>query len=379
MFALAVYLQPVAADTGWSHAAISSAMTLVFIVMGVSGFFWGAASDRFGARPVVLAGAAILGIGLIVASQARSVFVFQIAYGILVGIAAGAFVAPIIATTSLWFDKHVGLAVSLVTCGFGVAPLTLSPLTAWLITEHGWRSTMFTIGVGAMIAMALAALFIRRPPQIAPVVTSAPIVNGCGDFVSTLRSPKFLALAGAYFFCCAAHSGPIFHTISYAMMCGVPTMAAVSIYSIEGLAGFGGRLIFGIAADKIGVKQVLIAGLLMQAIVISLYVHATKLPHFYALAVLLGTAYSGVMPLYAVLARSYFSPSIMGGVLGAATMASCFGMSVGPVAGGWLFDQFGDYTWLYLGSAAVGLAAAAIALAFPKLQARAQELAPAPA
>jgi MFS family permease len=56
----------------------------------------------------------------------------------------------------------------------------------------------------------------------------------------------------------------------------------------------------------------------------------------------------------------------MGGVLGAAVMASSLGMSFGPVAGGWLFDTFGNYAWMYLGSAAAGLAAFVIAFSFPK-------------
>src|SRR5438445_10817894 len=56
MFSLAVYLQPMSVDTCWSRTGISSAMTLDFLVMGVAGFGWGAASDRFGPRAVVLAG-----------------------------------------------------------------------------------------------------------------------------------------------------------------------------------------------------------------------------------------------------------------------------------------------------------------------------------
>jgi MFS family permease len=72
------------------------------------------------------------------------------------------------------------------------------------------------------------------------------------------------------------------------------------------------------------------------------------------------------MPLYAVLARQYFSPLIMGGVLGAATMASSIGMSFGPLAGGWAFDTYGTYAWLYIGSAIVGLGAVIIALGFSK-------------
>ena len=71
------------------------------------------------------------------------------------------------------------------------------------------------------------------------------------------------------------------------------------------------------------------------------------------------------MPLYASLAREAFSPRILGTVLGAASLLSSMGMALGPLLGGWLYDRFGTYTWLYIGSMSVGLAAAAIALLFP--------------
>jgi MFS family permease len=378
MFALAVYLQPIADDTGWSRASISSAMTLVFILMGASGFAWGMASDRFGARPVVCVGAVLLGLGLILASRAQSALAFQLAYGGLVGIAGGAFFAPIIATTTLWFEKNLVLAVSLVSAGFGVAPLTLSPLTAWLIGQYGWRTSMLLVGILVLAVIIPTAFFLRRPPALAPVAAGGTPVAGAQESATwdAIKSRPFLALAGAYFFCCAAHSGPIFHTISYAMLCGVPAMAAVSIYSIEGLAGLGGRVLFGVLGDRFGAKPVLIVGLLVQALVIAAYVEAGELQDFYVLATILGASYGGVMPLYAALARGYFSPRIMGGVLGAATMASSLGMSLGPVAGGWAYDTLGDYAWLYLGSAGAGLAAVAIAFAFPK---PAQSLVPQPA
>jgi MFS family permease len=81
MFSLAVYLEPMSADTGWPRAGISSAMTLDFLVMGVASFGWGMASDRFGARIVVLAGAVLLGLGLLLASRTTSLIEFQLTYG----------------------------------------------------------------------------------------------------------------------------------------------------------------------------------------------------------------------------------------------------------------------------------------------------------
>src|SRR5256885_8198037 len=97
MFSLAVLLGPISAATGWSRAAISSAMTLDFLVMGFAGFAWGAASDRLGTRVVVLTGAIILGAGLWLASRATSAPMFQLGFGVFVGVACGAFISPRIA------------------------------------------------------------------------------------------------------------------------------------------------------------------------------------------------------------------------------------------------------------------------------------------
>ncbi|TGV46636.1 MFS transporter, partial [bacterium M00.F.Ca.ET.141.01.1.1] len=93
----AIFLEPISLDTNWSRTGISSAMTLNFLVMGLGGFAWGSIYDRVGARPVVLAGAVLLGLSLVVASRATSLIVFQLSYGIIVGLAASAFFAPMIA------------------------------------------------------------------------------------------------------------------------------------------------------------------------------------------------------------------------------------------------------------------------------------------
>ncbi len=205
-----------------------------------------------------------------------------------------------------------------------------------------------------------AALLVRQAPEATP--SRAAAKGAAGDpgaglsVAAALRSPQFLVLALTFFACCAAHSGPIFHMVSYAMLCGIPAMTAVSIYSVEGLSGLGGRLLLGILADRLGAKRVLIGGLLVQALASGTYLYVSKLGE-----------------LYAVLAREYFGPRIMGTVFGAATMVSSLGMALGPWAGGMIFDTFHDYRWLYIGALSVGLGAMAIALAFPPLPSRSRE------
>ena len=185
-----------------------------------------------------------------------------------------------------------------------------------------------------------------------------------------LRSAPFLILVVTSFLSCATHSGPIFHTVSYAVTCGIPLMAAVSVYSMEGLAGMGGRLVFGLLGDRFGAARVLVLALLAQAIVVLGYVYARELGSFYAVAALFGFTYAGVMPLFAVIARENFPLRMMGTVIGGTTMASSFGMALGPVVGGLIYDTFSSYAWLFIGAFSLGIGAFLAALAFTRLPRR---------
>ena len=376
MFALAVFLQPLSEATGWSRAGLSATMTVNFLAMGAAGFFWGWLTDRFGPRPALLAGGALLGLGLVWSSRATSLVEYQFVYGILVGVASGAVFAPLMATVTSWFDTQRSLAVSLVSAGMGVAPMTVSPFARWLVSNYDWRFSQLVIGLAAWAIMIPTALLVRRPPALAAAQAhvDAPEAPSVG---AALRSPQFIVIALTFFCCCATHSGPIFHTVSYALACGVPAMAAVTIYSVEGLAGLGGRLIFGLAGDRFGAKPALVVGLMIQAIAAGAYFFVGRLPEFYAVAVVFGAAYGGVMPLYSVLIRESFPLAMIGRIMGAATMVSTLGMAIGPLAGGWAYDHYGSYAWLYIGSFGIGWGAVFVALMFRPAVRR--ELAPAAA
>jgi len=181
---------------------------------------------------------------------------------------------------------------------------------------------------------------------------------------AALMSPQFAVLGLTYFLCCATHSGPLFHTMSYAVSCGLPIMAAVSIYSVEGLSGLAGRIGFGLLGDRFGAKRAFVGGLAVQAVAAGAYMFVHEQYQFYGVAIVFGFAYAGVMPLYAVLVRENFPVQIIGTVVGAATMASCLGMATGPLIGGVIFDTYGTYRWLYIGSFVIGLVAVAIMLTF---------------
>src|SRR5437763_2366987 len=178
-----------------------------FLAMGAAGFGWGALSDRIGPRPVVLAGAVLLGSGLFLASHAQTALQFQLTFGLLVGAAVGSFFTPMIAAVMGWMTEHRGLAVSLVSVGVGVAPMTMSPFAAWLITQMDWRAAQVVLAVLVWATLVPAALFVRRPPAAQAgeegAAEGAPMLLR-DAFVSL----PFIVLALTFFACCATHSGP---------------------------------------------------------------------------------------------------------------------------------------------------------------------------
>jgi MFS family permease len=365
MLSLGIFLQPMSEAMGWSRTGISTAALLNWLSMGIGSFLWGALSDRFGTRTVVLSGGVLLGIGLMTASQAATLGQFQILFGVIVGLASGSFYAPMTATTTRWFTRHRSLAVSLVSAGIGLGSSTVGPLARWMITVYDWRVAMLTIGELAWVLIIPAALLVREPAG-GPAASPGGERAGGGELTvaQALRTPQFAGIALAYFFCCAAHSGPIFHMVANVMDHGVTAMAATTVLSVAGLASLGGKVVCGVVADRAGAKRTLVVGLAVQALAVGLYLFTRQLVSFYALALIFGFAYGGVMPLYAILVREYFGARMMGTIFGAVALVSTMGMALGPLGGGWLYDTFGSYFWLFLGSFGVALGAVAVAATF---------------
>ncbi|MGR6430730.1 MFS transporter [Rhizobium sp. PAMB 3174] len=369
LFSLPVLLNPMTVATGWSRTGISGAMTIAFLAMAFSSMIWGALSDRFGARPVVLAGAAMFAASVWLTAHATSLLAFQLTFGILMGGTVAAFFAPMMATVVGWFQTGRGLAVSLVSAGMGLAPVTMSPLAARLAETRDWQQVLTILAAVVALTTIPTALLLRRPP----VITAPMGGTGGASFddpnpAMTVReavtSLQFICLVLTNFFCCATHSGPIFHTVSYAEICGISAIAAVSIYSVEGIAGMGGRIGFGLMGDRFGAKRILVAGLLAQSVGAMGYYFTRELFQFYLVAAIFGFIYAGIMPLYAVLVRENFPMKMMGTIMGGTGMAGGLGMATGPVLGGWIYDTTGSYGLMYITCSVLGLGAFAIAMTF---------------
>jgi MFS family permease len=366
LFSLGVFLKPLEESMHWSRSAISTTALINWIAMGVGSFCWGAVSDRLGSRLVTLAGGFLLGLGMVLSSQATALWHFHVTFGAMVGFAAGAFVTPLSSTAAKWFNTNRGLAIGIVSAGGGAGILLISPLMRWVTSAYDWRVAMIVLGDLAWLVTIPVALLIKNAPADMGAVALGGAAAPHRDFdtMQVLRAPQFWAISLTHFACCAAHAGPIFHMVTHAIDQGVAAMIAATVLGVSGLSSIAGRIACGFIADRFGAKPTLVAGLAFQAAMVFSYLFTRDAWSFYAAAVLFGLSYGGVMPLYALVTREYFGEKVMGTAYGAVFLVSTLGMGLGSWAGGWIHDVFGTYAWLFISSAAIGAMAMVLALTF---------------
>jgi len=168
MYVVAVVLPPVQAEFGVDRANASLPYTLMMICLGVGGMWTGKLADRFGITPVLWVGAVAVTAGFVIAGLAPNIWVFGLAHGILLGLlGSSSTFAPLMADTSLWWNKRRGIAVAICACGNYVAGAFWPPVAQWGIETIGWRHTYIGMGVFCGVCMALLSFLMRQRPPLA--------------------------------------------------------------------------------------------------------------------------------------------------------------------------------------------------------------------
>ena len=344
MFSLPVFLQPIARDTGWSVTGVSSAMTIGFLAMAFTSMIWGTLSDRLGPLPVVLTGSVVLAASLGLASLATSLVAFQFIFGLMVGGARAAIFAPMMACVTGWFDTHRSLAVSLVSAGMGMAPMTMAPFAAWLVSTTTGAPRCRSWPSSSPAIMIPVALLVRRPPALEGGAVRArrrPARSPEMSLSQALRSPQFIILLADQFLLLRdpfradhPHRELRRHLRHSADRGGLDLQR-------RGLRRHGradrvrpaGRPVRRQARAR---RSACLRRRSARSVMCSSASSASSTPW----RRLFGFIYAGTMPLYAVLARENFPLRMMGTVIGGTAMAGSLGMATGPLAGGLIYDTF---------------------------------------
>jgi len=350
MYAITVVLPRVQADFGVGRSDASLPYAFTMIGFGLGGVLMGRLSDRYGVMVPVLIGATGLAAGFIAAGNAGSIWQFNLAQGLLIGLlGTSATFAPLVADISLWFTRRRGIAVAICISGNYLAGTLWPPLIQHYIDSAGWRQTYVGIGLFCFAAMLPLALFLRRRPpvlaQMASATAPGPAANAAGPEGKLGLSPAalliLLCVAGVA--CCVAMSMPQVHIVAYCGDLGYGPARGAQMLSL--MLGFGivSRLSFGWISDRIGGLRTLLLGSTLQCIALFMFLPFSGLVSLYLVSAMFGLFQGGIVPAYALIVREYFTPREAGARVGTVLMATLFGMALGGWMSGAIFDLTGSY------------------------------------
>jgi len=370
-YTFSAFLPSLQHDFAASRGSISLVFSLAGFLYFALGMVSGPLADRFGPRRLAVAGMLLTGLGLALASQARSLIEVYAAYGLGVGLGIGTSYVPVLGAMQQWFVRQRGLASGLGVAGIGVGTLAMPPVAAALIDAVGWREAYLVLGIFAASVGAGLALLIENDPRDRGLGPDGdPLQPGAeakglsaASLGEAMGSRRFLGLCAA---CLIGSFGvfvPFVHLVPYALDHGVAPSAAVLLLGAIGVGSTAGRFFLGGLADRLGRSFSLLLMVAGMALAFAVWLMATSLWPLAAFALLFGLFYGGWVALMPAVVADYFPGRNIGGVLGILSLSIAFGTLIGPSAAGFAFDFSRSYTVPILASAASYVAAAAL-LAF---------------
>ncbi len=365
MYAISVVLPRVQTEFGVGRSDASLPYTFTMIGFGLGGILMGRLSDRFGVIVPVIIGAFGLCAGFVAAGMAGSLWQFNLAQGLLIGLlGSSATFAPLVADISLWFTRRRGIAVSICISGNYLAGAVWPPVIQHFIESAGWRQTYIGIGVFCLFAMLPLALALRRRPPVVelPAAGSVPLATGSEATLGLSPGALQTLLCVAGVACCVAMSMPQVHIVAYCGDLGFGPARGAEMLSLMLACGIVSRLASGWISDHIGGLRTLLLGSTLQMAALILFLPFKGLVSLYLLSALFGLFQGGIVPAYALIVREHFTPREAGARVGTVLMATLFGMALGGWMSGWIFDLTGSYRAAFVNGIAWNLLNIAIVL-----------------
>jgi len=256
VIAFAVLYLPLVGEFGGSRAEVALVQSTVFLLGGAGAPLIGYALDRLGPRWLFQGGAVLAALGLLVASQARSLPLLFLAYGVVGGLGLAALGSqPNMVVAALWYPKARGKAIAVADLGTGLGAFALIPVAQTLVLLYGWRATLLV-----WVALILGILvpinaFQRLPPDAG---ARSPVSGAPGwTLASAVKSSPFWWLIACRFFSSIGFPLMNVHMVAFAVGAGIPPVQAAAALGSVSLVSLGGRLLTGWLADRLGRAETL--------------------------------------------------------------------------------------------------------------------------
>jgi MFS family permease len=351
---ISVFLIPLNEEFGWQRGSVSLINFSGLVGLAFGGILMGRVADRTTTRRVCLLGATVLGLCILAAARAQSLWQFYLLFFVGGFLGAGSLFAPLIANVGNWFKKGAGLAVGIAAAGQALGQGGVPFGAAILIGAMGWRGALTTLGMIMLIVLIPLAMLIRQPPTSASASSERASIEDDQSPVPLETNTVVAWLAIAVLFCCICMSVPLMHLVPLIQDRGIPLEEAGSVLFLMLVVAILGRVAFGKLADMIGALKAYWIASLWQTVLVYYFVQLETLDSYYVFAVIFGFGYAGVMTGLLVCVRVLTPFSRRASALGIVLFFAWLGHGIGGYQGGFFFDLSGGYTLPFANAALAG-------------------------
>ena len=360
-----IFLKPMSEEFGWTRAETTWAVTIGTLLAAASAIYLGKLLDRFGPRWMMAGGFALLAASYFGLAKVSTLVGFYLVFAVGRSIMQGATGhAMMYSLVSKWFVRRRAIAISTATVGGYIGGIFLAPATQSIIDNVSWRvAWTFFGGITIVLALIPAILLLRRIPEDLgllpdgdhiPVtlpndVTSEvpPAGADLGEASLTrhqaLRTPAFWLLTVMLTVNSVATTGITFHMVPHFTDVGISNAAAAGAVSALTVASMGSVFVWGILADRLGAKRVLLVVLIVLEAGAFLIAGATTVPAAYLAAALFGLGMAGYALLSEVVWATFFGRKYLGSIRGVTMVFQLAGNASGSLIAAFLFDLQGTY------------------------------------
>lgn len=362
------------AELGWDRTFISTGGSVMLVIMAIGSPMAGYALDRIGARLINVVGLTIVAVAMLLTAGMSAGWHYIVIFGIVGGLGFSMISAPLIGTVvSLYFEENRGLATGIASSGATGGQLILMPLLAISVAAIGWRPSYLIIAALLAATAVLTWTLIRRHGTVK--MESAH--TDAGQTVwSQLRylahSRSFWLMGLGYLVCGFTTIGAIrIHFLPYAAACGFPPVQSATAFGVLATFSAIGMIGYGALSDRFHRPMLLGSVYFLRAFCFLLLMYiAGDTPLLFIFATLFGIFDFATFPIVANIVATNIGLRIMGLTMGLLFAFHSVGGALGSFAGGWLFDTFAQYEWMWILSFAMSLAAAFLSLFIPETRGR---------
>lgn len=348
VYSFGVFLQPVAAEFHADSAETSAFFSITAVVFYALGAPAGRAADRLGPRAVVAAGAAILGLGLVLTAFVDRIWLGYLSYGLGVGIGGACCYVPTLAAVGRWFERGRNTALGIAAAGTGAGTMAVPPLAAALIRNFGWRRTDLVLGAAAAAILVGCAILVRPPPAMPKGGAAARTAR------DLFRSRDFILLYLSWLLATMALFVPFVFLPAFARDQGAGEVAAATLVSLIGGTSILGRLVLGPIGDRIGVLRLFKATVLLMAASYAIWLLSASYLWLAVFAVVLGVNYGSRIAAVPAVLIEYLGIAGFGTTLGVFFTGTGLAALLGPPLAGLAIDLTGGYKGAILFALASG-------------------------